>query len=202
MSKKVKVLVSVLVAVVLLTMGGTATVLAQEGEPAPTPEPSTTTLMATANTTGLLARVAEKLGITEEELINAFKQAQQEMRDEAFFRYLDKAVEEGLIDEGEAEAIKQWWGQRPEVLGSGLFPGVFGTSALCGIHMWSHGANVTGEMPITPGIAEQFKLQWQNRINTNNCPVPRLQIAKAIRGRQQIAVPRGWQGARTPELAD
>jgi len=192
MSKKVKVLVSVLVAVVLLTMGGTATVLAQEGEPAPTPEPSTTALMATANTTGLLARVAEKLGVTEEELTNAFKQAQQEIRDEAFFKYLDKAVEKGLIDEGEAEAIKGWWGQRPEVLDSGLLPGVFGAPALRGRHMWAHGANVTGEKTITPGIAEKFKLRWQNRINANDCPAPRLKIAKAIRGRQQIAVPKGW----------
>ena len=193
MSRKVKVLVSVLVAVVLLTVGGTATVMAQEGEFAPTPEPSTTALIVTANTTGLLARVAEKLGITEEELINAFKQAQQEMSDEAFFKYLDKAVEEGLIDEGEAEAIKGWWQQRPEVLDSGLFPGVFGAPALRGRHMWAYGANVTGEMTITPGIAEQFKLQWQKRVNTNNCLAPRFQSGKAIRGQQQIAVPRGWQ---------
>ena len=114
MSKRMKILVSVLVAVVLLTVGGTATVMAQEGEPAPTPEPTTTALAATANTTGLLARVAEKLGITEEELVNAFKQAQQEMREEAFIKALDRAVEKGRITEGEAAEIKEWWGQKPE----------------------------------------------------------------------------------------
>ncbi len=79
MSKKVKILVSVLVAVVLLTVGGATTVMAQGKEPASTPEPSTKISMVTANTTALLARVAEKLGVSEEALTNAFRQAQQEM---------------------------------------------------------------------------------------------------------------------------
>ena len=136
MSKKVKVIVSVLIAVALLTVGGVTTVLAQSDGATPTPEPSTTASVATANTTSLLARVAEKLGITEEELTNAIKQARQEMRDEAFIRWLDKAVEKGLIDEDEAKAIKEWWEQRPAVLDSGSFPGAFGAPALRGRHMW------------------------------------------------------------------
>jgi len=110
MSKKVKVLVSVLVVVILLTVGGTATVLAQENDEEVT---------ATANetgTNGLLARVAGILGVPQEELVNAFKQAQQEMREEAFIRYLDKAVEKGLITQEEADEIKGWWGERPEAL--------------------------------------------------------------------------------------
>ena len=110
MSKKVKVLVSVLVAVILLTVGGMATVLAQEnGEE----------VTATANetgTNGLLARVAGILGIPQEELVNAFKQAQQEMREEAFIRYLEKAVEKELITQEEADEIKEWRGERPEAL--------------------------------------------------------------------------------------
>ena len=110
MSKKVKVLVSVLVVVILLTVGGMATVLAQEnGEE----------VTATANetgTNGLLARVAGILGIPQEELVNAFKQAQQEMREEAFIRYLEKAVEKELITQEEADEIKEWRGERPEAL--------------------------------------------------------------------------------------
>jgi len=70
MSKKVKVLISVVVAVFLLTIGTTAVVMAQE-EPAPEPR---------AN--GLLARVADKLGISQEELTDAFNQARQEMGQE------------------------------------------------------------------------------------------------------------------------
>jgi len=68
MSKKVKVLISVVVAVLVLTVGTAAVVMAQE-EPAPEPR---------AN--GLLARVADKLGISQEELTDAFNQARQEMR--------------------------------------------------------------------------------------------------------------------------
>ncbi len=120
MSKKVKVLVSVLVAVVLLTAGGITTVIAQE-EPTP-PAPET-------EARGLLARVADILGITQEDLANAFKQAQQEMREEAFIRALDKAVEKGRITQEEADQIKKWLEQKPEVLAPGLFPPALG-------HMW------------------------------------------------------------------
>ena len=68
MSKKIKVIVAVVVAVLVLTVGGAAIVMAQE-EPAPTPQAS-----------GLLARVAEILDIHQETLVDAFKQARQEMR--------------------------------------------------------------------------------------------------------------------------
>ena len=70
MSKKVKVLISVVAAVLLLTVGTTAVVMAQE-EPAPEPR---------AN--GLLARVAGILDIPEEDLITAFNQARQEIGQE------------------------------------------------------------------------------------------------------------------------
>ncbi len=126
MSKKVKVLVSVLVAVVLLTVGGVATVLAQE-EPTPPSE---------ASTKGLLVRVAEKLGVTEEELANAFREVQQEIREEAFIKALDKAVENGRITGEEANEIKGWWGDRPAVLDPGLLRRASGTPVLPGRHMW------------------------------------------------------------------
>ena len=192
MSKKVKVLVSVLVAVVLLTVGGTATVLADDGSTATANE---------AGTKGLLARVAEHLGITDEELANAFELARQEMRKEAFIRFLDKALENERITEPEYEAIIAWWEDRPEALDC-LFPPALGAGGLRGRHMWACGDNVTGEMSITPGMAEQFKLRWQNKINANNCPFPRARISQAIRGRQQIAVPRGWHQPGSPWLAD
>jgi len=111
MSKKVKIIVSVLVAVVLLTVGGVATVMAQEEEPVqeePAPQ--------LEGRTGLLARVADILDIPEENLINAFRQAQQEMRQEAFIRALDKAVEKGLITQEEADEIKEWRENKPEAL--------------------------------------------------------------------------------------
>ncbi len=106
MSRRVKILISALVVILLLAVGGTAMVLAQE-EPTPTPE---------ASAEGLLARVAEILDIPQEDLVNAFKQARQEMRQEAFVRALDKAVAEGYITQEEANEIKEWWQQKPEAL--------------------------------------------------------------------------------------
>ncbi len=135
MSKKVKILVSVLLAVVLLVGGGAAAVMAQGKESVPTPEPATKALMMTANTTGILARVAAILGVSEETLTNAFKQAQQEMREETLIKRLGKAVEKGRLTQAEADAIEAWWEQRPDVLDSGQFPGGFGLPAMRGKHM-------------------------------------------------------------------
>ena len=107
MSKKVKVLISAVVLALLLTVGATATVMAEGEEEETTPPPE-------ENAKGLLERVADILEIDEEELINAFKQAQQEMKEEAFIKALDRAVEEGLITQEQADAIIEWWGQRPD----------------------------------------------------------------------------------------
>ena len=71
MSRRVKVTVSVLVVVLLLTLSGTAVVMADE------PTPGTPSGIG-----GLLARVASILGITQDKLVAAFQQACQEMRAE------------------------------------------------------------------------------------------------------------------------
>lgn len=115
MSKKMKVLVSVLVAVLLLTVSGAAIAMAQEEEE-PTPQ---------VEANGLLTRVAEILGIPEEDLLAAIDQARQEMREEVCDQALDKAVEEGLITGEEAEEIREWWEQKPEVMDRGLFGRAF-----------------------------------------------------------------------------
>ena len=103
MSKRMKVLVAALVAVLLLTVAGTAMVMAQDEEPTPAPE-----------TNGLLARVAEILDISQEQLADAFEQARQEMRQETFLRFLEKAVKEERITQQEADEFLEWWEQRPE----------------------------------------------------------------------------------------
>jgi len=113
MSKKMKIIIAVIAAVLLLTIGGTTAVLAQDGEPAPP-----------ANCgNGFLARVAQSLNVPEEDLINAFRQAREEVRQECQARFeerclhaLDRAVEEGVITEDEASQIKEWWEQRPEAV--------------------------------------------------------------------------------------
>ena len=139
MPKKVKVLVSVLVAVVLLTVGGAATVLADDGF---TPTDNET------GREGLLARVADILGVSQEELDNAFQQAQQGMRDEASIRFLDRAVEEGRITPEEAGEISEWRAQRPEVMDSGMFRRALGGRALHGRHMLGgHGGWCAPRLP-------------------------------------------------------
>ena len=117
MSKKMKVLVSVLMAVLMLVASGTAIAMAQEEE-----EPS-----PPVESNGLLARVAGILGIPEEDLIDAFGQARQEMREEVFLNALDEAVEEGIITQEEAGEIKEWWEQKPDVMDQGLFRHAFGS---------------------------------------------------------------------------
>ena len=106
MSKKVKVLISILVAALLLTMGGVTMVMA-EGEEETTPPPE-------ASAKGLLERVADILEIDQEDLIDAFKQAQQEIREEAFINRLNQAVAEGRITREQADEILEWWLQRPD----------------------------------------------------------------------------------------
>ena len=125
MSKKLKVLISAMVVALLLTVGATVTVMA-EGEAETTPPPE-------VSENALLERVAAILGIDEEDLVNAFEQAQQEMKEEIFIKALDKAVEEGLITREQADEIIEWWlekpddaieawrGQRPNAIGPGMF---------------------------------------------------------------------------------
>ena len=138
MSKKVKVIVSVVAAVVLLTVGTVTAVMAQEDG-------------STANTTGtrgIFARVAGNLGIAEEDLIGAFQQARQEMgqemrqmwqerRQKAFLKAFDEAVGKELITQGEADEIREWWEQRPEALSQIWRACPFGGSRLGDGQMWN-----------------------------------------------------------------
>jgi hypothetical protein len=110
MSKKVKIILSVLLAVIVLTAGVASVAMAQTSTPTPTQ----------AEGKGLLARVAEILGdnVTEQRLIDAFKQANLEIRSEAIEKGLDKAVSDNRVSSAEAEQIRQWWQQRPAALDS------------------------------------------------------------------------------------
>ena len=66
MSKKMKVLVSVLVAVLVFTIGGTMMALAQEDED------EEEELVTGVEANGLLSKIAEILDIPEDELREAF----------------------------------------------------------------------------------------------------------------------------------
>lgn len=75
-----------------------------------------------------ISKVAGILGLEKEQVIDAFKQARQEMRDEALENRLQKAIQNGFLTEEEATQIREWWQNRPQSLdrlapGWGFQPG-------------------------------------------------------------------------------
>jgi len=108
MRKYMKYGIISIVAIIALGVGITAVVSAEspEGEAGSAGGPRQI----------FLSKVADILGLDEEQLADAFLQAQQEMRDEAQEQRLQTAIEEGLITEQEAEQIREWWNSRPEAL--------------------------------------------------------------------------------------
>jgi hypothetical protein len=132
MSKKMKVLISVLVAILVFAIGGTTLALAQNGDVEDAEEEEMTQEVFPGIGSGeLLSRVAEKLGITEDELREAIQQAQGEIAEESLTDYLnqllDKALAEGLLNESEVQEIKGWWADRPDALTPALLNRAFRT---------------------------------------------------------------------------
>ena len=178
MSKKVKVLVSALVVVILLTVGGTAIALAdEEEEPVNVPP---------VEANGVLSRVAEILNIPEEDLAEAFRQAREEIRQErcegAFNEALEKAVAEGLLNEEEAGEIREWWAQRPEALEQGLL------QRACGF-LGPRIRNMQGD-GWGQGVMNQQRWQGSRANPSDQLPL-RARIFKAMRGQRMMAVPQG-----------
>lgn len=129
MSKKVKVLISVMVAVLLVVTGATVVMAQEESEP--TPE---------IGAKGLLVRVADILDISPEELIDAFRQVRQEMTQEALIGALGRAVENECIAQEESTQIMEWWQQRPEAMNQIRLRRFCAPSALGQRYMWrGHG---------------------------------------------------------------
>jgi hypothetical protein len=60
------------------------------------------------------ARVAERLGLSEEEVQNAFTEAHREMHDERVQAWLDKLVAEEAITQEQADAYIEWYRARPD----------------------------------------------------------------------------------------
>ena len=198
MSRKMKVLVSILVAILLLTVGGTTIALAQEDEEPVNGSDNITELeellpellevMPAWAEDGLLARVAGILGISEDELRDAIRQAREETGEERFtetlYRILDKAVEEEIITEDEAEEIKEWWQQKPDALDLGLLPRVFG--AMPGAGLSEH-----------PQLKRHL-YQWMNRIPSSDTRQEMLEKAleEGLITKEQLGTVKQWQGAR------
>src|SRR4030042_1138248 len=67
------------------------------------------------NRDNLMAQVADILGIDEEDLENAFEQAQRELRETALDSRLQELVNEGQWTQQQADAYKAWIKARPDV---------------------------------------------------------------------------------------
>ncbi|MFC2023092.1 hypothetical protein ACFLTL_02960, partial [Chloroflexota bacterium] len=63
----------------------------------------------------LLERVAEILGIDQQQLEDAFAQAHTERQDAALQNYLDKLVAADKITQDEADEYWTWWHSRPDM---------------------------------------------------------------------------------------
>ena len=100
MSSKIKIIISMVMAIILLTVSGTAVALAQD-EPAPDTQ-----------TGNLLARVANLLGVTEEQLTEALEQGRQEMQGDC------QATENCTVrQQNENKVREQWQEGREEFTG-------------------------------------------------------------------------------------
>jgi polyhydroxyalkanoate synthesis regulator phasin len=96
-TKKFHILIPVM-AVVLLLCVSVGVVMAQDGANPPGPGQD------------ILARVAQILGIDEQKLTTAFKQAQDEFE----VQRLAELVEEGKITQEQADQLKAWEAARPD----------------------------------------------------------------------------------------
>lgn len=63
----------------------------------------------------LLARVAEKLEINQQELEDAFAQARSEMRSTALDNRLQRAFGQDKLTQEEADQYQEWWQARPDM---------------------------------------------------------------------------------------
>ena len=228
MSKKMKVLIAVLVAVITLTVSGAMTVLAQEDdEPEPDEEalieelddvmPRARLFAAWTGSGELLSRVAEILGISEEELEDAFAEARQEIIAErgeaALEKFLERALAAELITEEEAQEIREWWQQKPEALNRAMLKNAFprmcpNPGALAdearqqfkemrrNIWQWRQGTGA-------PEESTDETSAWEgNKPATLGQTSSQPRIMQAARGRQMIAVSEGWQGPPQYQKAD
>ncbi len=87
MSRRMKTLMALLAAVLLLTIGGAAVLAAPPADPVPPQNASK----------NLFARVAEKLGITTDNLTSAFKQARQELLPQLAKPQTDNRTKPGAV---------------------------------------------------------------------------------------------------------
>ena len=82
-------------------------------------------------------RVAEILGLGDDTVADAMKQAKEDMRDEAVKAKLDALVEDGKMTQEDADAYLEWLESRPDVdFGGGFGRGSHGKRGFGKKHGW------------------------------------------------------------------
>lgn len=114
MSKKLKIVLALAAGVVILSLGGGAIVMAATGSSTTS---TTTTIPATQCKgnfgNGAFTAAAATLGVTEQQLADAFQQATTQAQQQSIAAALAKAVTSGTITQAESTAIQTWLSQRP-----------------------------------------------------------------------------------------
>jgi uncharacterized membrane protein len=136
--KRKWLIVGMVAAVIILVAGIVGGVAYAQTSTTSTTTPATTT--TDTGKTGILARVAEILGIDQQKLQDAFNQAEREQTDAALTARLDALVKDGKLTQAQADQYKKWWESRPDTVGQvdgkgfmggrggmpGCFPGKLG----------------------------------------------------------------------------
>ena len=84
-------------------------------------------------------RVAEILGLEDDTVADAMKQAKEDMRDEAVKAKLDALVEDGKMTQEDADAYLEWLESRPDVDFGGGFGRGHGKKGFGRKHGWGWG---------------------------------------------------------------
>ena len=108
-----KMVVVAVIAAILLAAGIGGAVYAKTGGTAT----GNTVLNQAANVTSsndtLMARVAKILGIDQQKLQDAVKQARGDMQNEKLDKYLTNLVSQGKITQAQADKFTTWWTSKP-----------------------------------------------------------------------------------------
>ena len=112
MSKKLKIVLALAAGVVILSLGSGAIVMAASTTPGSTATTPATQCNGTFGN-GLFTTAAAALGVTEQQLADAFQQATVQAQKQSISTALAQAVANGTITQAESTAIQAWLAEKP-----------------------------------------------------------------------------------------
>ncbi len=103
MWKNKKIIIISVVAAVVLLIGATVGIAFAANPPVTERQPGQ-----------LMARVAEIVGVPQDKLEAAFKQAAQEMREQRMNEHMQNLIDQGQITQQQADKYKEWLKSKPD----------------------------------------------------------------------------------------